>query len=193
VKDLPRAPITKNKDENPDYQAPVVRTVQIDQGYMSARPSPHGYVVGGNLFRVDVFSKANKKTQKDYYLIPIYSYHLGQALPPNRAIIANKPESEWEEMTEAFSFEFSLWKNSGCRLQKPATAKKEAVFTDGLYATFDRSNGAIDLKSLNSAQIVKTVSVKKGVSDFQKLYLDRLGKIHVVPREKRTWGNKVVT
>jgi CRISPR-associated endonuclease Csn1 len=189
---LPRGPVPKKEKDNPNYRPPTVRTVQINRGYMSARKSPHGWVVDGDIVRVDVFSKPNRRNQKDYYLVPVYTYHLYQDAPPNRAIVANKPESEWEEMTEAFQFEFSLWKNSACRLIKPATAKKTAVFTEGLYTAFNRSTGAMDIKSLNDAKMTETVSVKKGVSGFQKLYIDRLGQIHVVPREKRTWRGKTL-
>jgi hypothetical protein len=35
--------------------------------------------------------------------------------------------------------------------------------------------------------------VKQGVVSFQKLHVDRLGRLHLIKREKRTWRGGVCT
>lgn len=189
--DLPRGPIPRTQRDNPAYTPPVVRRVWVRVGYLSARPSPHGapqaHVTGGDLVRLDIFSKLTRQGRKEYHIVPIYTYHLNQPLPPNRAITAHKTEDQWTLITDDFTFEFSLWKNSLLKLIKADSQ------TIGYYNSCNRSTAAITLQSLNNSQITETISIKRGVLALEKWCIDRLGRLHRVPREERTWRGRTLT
>jgi CRISPR-associated endonuclease Csn1 len=139
------------------------------------------------MIRCDVFSKNGK-----YALIPVYSHQLSSAEPPLKFISANKPESEWKTIDETYQFEFSLWKNSRFQVdEKPKKGAEKGMKVVGCYAGIDRATGAltynqVDDHGADSCRVSPSTSLK-----FQKLQIDRLGRIFLVPKEKRTWRGKV--
>ena len=182
-----------------DPQGALIRKVTIRQGKKSGRYYPQGFVTGGNLVRVDVFLKTNKKGNKNYYLVPIYSHHLTLTQPPNRAIKANTDESQWDEMTADHQFEFSLWPNSRFHV-----LKKNGEEIYALYDTVDRNTAKISYSNPDDqrerasppkgSDVPKTkgVSVKQSTLIFRKLETDRLGRIFPIKSEKRTWRGTTI-
>lgn len=155
----------------------------------SLRKLPQGYVNNGNMVRCDVFSKKGK-----YFLVPVYSHQLANEQPPMRAIVAAKPESSWDFIDDSFVFEFSLWKNSRFVARKTPTAKKpSAEAIHGAYASLNRNTAKIDFRDPDDAEFLDGISVKQGVVSFQKFHVDRLGRLHLIKREKRTWRGGVCT
>lgn len=176
-----------------DPQGAVIRKVTVRQGKKSGRKYPQGYVTGGDQVRLDVFSKRGKRGEKLYFLVPVYSYHLKQDLPPARAIVANKDESAWDPIDDTFDFEFSLWPNSRFEITKKPSAKKpDGEEVVGLYMGVDRSTGAFVFADPDDSQIQGRLSAKTGALHFRKLAVDRLGRENLVESEKRTWRGKTV-
>lgn len=165
---------------------PVIK-VFIEERSNSLRKIPRGWVTNGDMIRCDVFSKKGK-----YSLIPVYSYHLAHEKPPMRFIKANKTETEWAEIDNTFQFEFSLWKNSRFRVSgKPRRGATTGTVEEGNYVSLHRGNGRIfynlpDDHGADSLSVAPATSLK-----FEKLYVDRLGRVFPIPKEKRTWRGKV--
>lgn len=177
-----------------DPQGAVIRKVTVSQGKKSGRLYPQGYVTGGDQVRLDVFSRTDKKGQKNYFLVPVYSHHLIHGEPPSRAIVAYKDEEEWDLIGEDHEFEFSLWPNSRFELaKKPSGKKPEGEQVVGLYSGTDRSTGAFVYADPDDSQTTGRLSVKTGTLLFRKLDIDRLGRETPINSEKRTWRGKTIS
>lgn len=176
-----------------DPQGTPIHKVTVSMGKKSGRRYPQGYVTGGNQVRLDVFSKTNPKGIKNYYLVPIYSYHLSQEHPPNRAIVANKEEEEWDEIDDDFAFEFSLWTNSRVEIKKAPTKKKpHGEQFIGLFKGTDRATGSFQLANPDDIKEQLQFTAKTGTLLFRKIQTDRLGREYIVKNEKRTWRGKTL-
>ncbi len=145
-----------------------------------------GLVDNADMVRLDVFEKAGK-----FYLIPIYTHQVADQKqwpqPPNRAITAHKPESEWPQIDSSFDFCFSVYPFSWIE----AVTRKGEVF-EGYYRGADRSTAAISFS--NELSRLKTDRVgTKLLTSFKKFQVDRLGKKTEIKREKRTWHGVVCT
>jgi CRISPR-associated endonuclease Csn1 len=163
--------------------------VFIEERSNSLRKIPRGWVTNGDMIRCDVFSKKGK-----YSLIPVYSHHLVHDSPPMRYIKANKPESEWAEVDDTFQYEFSLWRNSRFRVtEKPKRGNTDSNIIEGNYASLHRGTGLVSY-NLPDDHGADTLGVSPVTSlKFEKLYVDRLGRVYPIPKEKRTWRGKVCT
>lgn len=175
-----------------DRQGRIIRSVQLNMGYKSGRLTPHGFVSGGNLVRLDVFARTTPKGAKNYLLVPVYSYHLANPDPPNKAIVAAKEENEWDNILPTDQFCFSLWRNSYAKIQKKGSAKQDTQIVEGLYKGVNRNTGAIVFGLPNQNDLDVAASVKIGTLSFQKFEVDRLGRMFEIKKEKRTWRGRVV-
>jgi CRISPR-associated endonuclease Csn1 len=167
---------------------PIVK-VFVEERSNSLRKIPRGWVTNGDMIRCDVFSKKGK-----YSLIPVYSHHLVHDSPPMRYIKANKPEGEWAEVDETFQFEFSLWRNSRFRVtEKPIRGTTVSNVVEGNFTSLHRGTGQVSY-NLPDDHGADTLGVSPVTSlKFEKLYVDRLGRVYPIPKEKRTWRGKVCT
>lgn len=140
----------------------------------------------GEIVRVDVFSKPDKKGRKKFYLVPIYPHQVmnkrDYPAPPDRAIVASKPESEWEQITDAHDFKFSLYPL--CWIEA-TTSKGEII--EGYYRTTDRSTGAIEISPHYSLQQKHRGIGARSLLSFKKFSVDRLGNLSEIKGEIRTW------
>lgn len=129
-----------------------------------------GVADNASMVRVDVFTKNGK-----YYLVPIYTWQVAKGILPNKAIVANKDESQWDEIDDSFKFEFTVYPND---LIKVIT-KKETFF--GYYSGCDRATAAISIKEHDLEKtkgkdgLHRGLGVKTAVS-FEKYQVDELGK-----------------
>lgn len=78
-----------------------------------------GVCDNGDMPRVDVFTKGGK-----YYLVPIYVADFAKGELPNKAIVALKPHSEWDEIDDSYKFLFSLHKEDIVQIQTKQTSSK---------------------------------------------------------------------
>ena len=171
----------------------IIKKVYLDQGKKSGRHYPQGFVTGGDQIRLDVFSKTKANGDKNYFLIPIYSYHLSNHNPPIRAIVASKDEEDWDVISSDHLFEFSLFKNSRVEIKKTATKKKPVgEHFVGLYKGTDRATGSFQLGNPDDNQEQHQFTAKTGTLLFRKIQTDRLGREFIVQNEKRTWRGKTL-
>ena len=143
----------------------------------------------GEMVRVDVFSKRDKKGREKFYLVPIYPHQVmdkrDYPVPPNLAIVANKPESEWEKITDEYVFKFSLY--SRCWVE---VKKSDGEVICGYYTGTDRSNGKILISPHYTLQKKDGVGTRTLLS-FKKFSVNRLGSLSEVKTEPRTWRGEV--
>jgi len=177
-----------------DPQGAIIRKVTLNQGKKSGRRYPQGFVSGGDQVRLDVFSKTKANGERNFFLVPIYSYHLSMEHPPVRAIVANKDEEEWDAVDGTFRFEFSLWPKSRFEIvKKPTSLKPEGESVIGLYAGIDRNTGAFTFVDPDDSQTQGRLTAKTGATSFRKLDTDRLGRVNLIDSEKRTWRGGTIT
>ncbi len=146
----------------------------------------------GEMVRVDVFRKKNKKDAWEYFLVPIYPHQVADIkqwpLPPHRAVQAYKAEDEWPEMTSDYEFIWSLYPLSYVELEK-----SDGTFVDGYFRGLDRTTGAVGLSAHQSREALHRGIGAKTLKSFSKINVDRLGRRSGIPREKRTWHGAVCT
>lgn len=177
-----------------DPQGGIIRKLTISQGKKSGRSYPQGFVTGGDQIRIDIFSKVNKRGETNYFLVPVYAYHLSNDFPPQNAIVANKDEAEWELIDESHTFEFSLWSNSRFELKKkPSTKKPVGEHVIGLYSGTNRNTGAFMYRNPDDVEYSGQLTAKSGSLLFRKIETDRLGREFIIRKEKRTWRGKNVS
>jgi len=176
-----------------DPQGAVIRKITMRQGKKSGRHYPQGFVTGGDQVRLDVFSITTARGTKNYALVPVYAYHLADAHPPDRAIVANKAEEDWDVVDNTYRFEFSLWQNSRVEINKKSSAKKpDGEYFVGLYKGVNRNTGAFQLANPDDGEEQQQLTAKTGTLLFRKIETDRLGREYIVKNEKRTWRGKTV-
>lgn len=150
-----------------------------------------GVAERGEMVRVDVFRKKNRRAAWEYFLVPIYPHQVFDPqdwpTPPNRAVQAYKPEEEWPEMTD---HEF-LWSVYPFSLIEVETAKGLHVigYSRGLH----RTTGALSISTPHSRDEIEAGIGARTLGLFQKYQVDRLGRYAKVVREKRTWRGAVCT
>lgn len=146
----------------------------------------------GEMTRVDVFRKKSKKGAWEYYVVPIYPHQIFDAVnwptPPNRAVVANKPETEWPEMTHEHEYLWSIYPR--CYLE---VEKKDGVSIEGYFSGLHRGTGAINIFMHYSKAIsVDSIGVKT-LKLLKKYDIDRLGNRNEILRETRTWRGVACT
>ncbi|NNU88860.1 type II CRISPR RNA-guided endonuclease Cas9 [Geobacillus sp. MR] len=168
---------------------PIIRTIKIIDTTNQVIPLNDGKTVAynSNIVRVDVFEKDGK-----YYCVPIYTIDMMKGILPNKAIEPNKPYSEWKEMTEDYTFRFSLYPNDLIRIEFPRektikTAVGEEIKIKDLFAyyqTIDSSNGGLSLVSHDNSFSLRSIG-SRTLKRFEKYQVDVLGNIYKVRGEKR--------
>ena len=179
--DLPRSP-----------KGDIIRKVRIATDKKVAIELSGGAVDRGDMARVDVFRKKNKKGKAEFYVVPIYPHQIADEedwlYPPTQAVQAHVDELEWPLIDGTFEFMFSL--HPMCYLEL-VTSKGKII--DGYYREMNRNDAGITLSAhySNDARSPKTGS--RTLRDFRKFTIDRLGRKFEVSREVRTWRGKACT
>ena len=146
----------------------------------------------GEMTRIDVFRKANKRGKEEYFLVPIYPHQVADrsqwAQPPNRAVTANKPEDEWPAIDASHTFLWSLYPLCWVEVQK---ADGETI--EGYFRGMSRNTGAILISPQETNTVVQQGIGARTLTSFRKFAVDRLGKRHEIEKEIRTWHGEVCT
>jgi len=144
------------------------------------------------MVRIDVFYVGGD----GYYLVPIYVADTLKPELPNRACIAHKQYSEWQEMSDK-NFIFSLFPNdlicvthrNKIRLTKvykestlPETLEIKSEFL--YYKCANISSGAISCINHDNTYTIDSLGIKT-LEKFEKYTVDVLGNLHQVKEEKR--------
>ena len=167
----------------------VIRKVRVATTDKVAVAVRGGTADRGDMARVDVFRKANKRGKTEFYLVPIYPHQIATMdRPPDRAVLSVTPEHSWQLLDADFQFSFSLFQNSLLEIMKP-----DGEIICGYFKGLDRATGAISLASpLSQQEVKKSIGVRKLIS-FNKKLVNRLGAIVDVNQESRTWHGEVCT
>jgi len=145
-----------------------------------------GTVDRGEMARVDVFRKATPKGVWQYFLVPIYPHEVATLdQPPDRAVTARKPESEWPVMDGTYEF---LWSLVPMTYLQVVTGRGE-IF-EGYYQRMNRSVGAIALSPHHDSTELKQGIGARTLHIFKKISVTRLGIVHEIKQETRTWRGK---
>ncbi len=164
---------------DPTKTAPRINSVNIITKEKTGIIINEGLASNGDMARVDVFKKNGK-----YFLVPIYVHQIrdGKGKLPNKAILANKDEKDWEEMDDK-DFIFSLCKNDLVHVK----SKKEEYFA--YYVGTHRGTGAINTRAHDRDESFgkngdSSMGVKTLLS-FEKYSVDYFGNKHKIEKEKR--------
>jgi len=144
----------------------------------------------GEMVRVDVFRKQNRKGRWEFFLVPIYPHQVfgGDPSPPNRAIQADKPEEKWPEMTEGYEFLWSLMPFSYAEVEK-----SDRTFIAGYFRGAHRTTGALNVSPPHSRDVTVDGIGTRTLLSFRKFHVDRLGRRFEIKRETRTWHGAACT
>jgi CRISPR-associated endonuclease Csn1 len=151
-----------------------------------------GVAERGEMVRVDVFRKKNKREAWEYYLVPIYPHQVFDAEdwpnPPNKAIQANTDETLWPVIDGETEFMWSLYPLSYIEIVKP-----DGEVITGYSRGASRSTGALTVSPDASLQTMRPGIGTRTLREFRKFQVDRLGCRNEIEREKRTWRGAVCT
>jgi CRISPR-associated endonuclease Csn1 len=186
-KDKP--PIWKYRNGDGFREEPI-RKVRLATKDQPAVTLNGGTVDRGDMARVDVFRKANKKGKWEYYIVPIYPHQIATMdSPPSKAVKGGgRDESDWYSLDREAEFLWSLYSNSFIEAIKP-----DGEVIGGYFRSLDRNTGAMTISPQTTAgEIRKGIGIKT-LPSFKKFTVDRLGRKFEVQRELRTWRGKVCT
>jgi CRISPR-associated endonuclease Csn1 len=146
----------------------------------------------GEMARVDVFRKKNKRDAWEYFLVPIYPHQVMDRVdwptPPCRAVQQGKAEEEWPIIDSAYEFLWSIYPLSFLQI-----TKLDGEVIEGYFRSLDRSTGNLTISPhLTKEQIRKGIGTRT-LFDFRKLNVDRLGRRFEIRREIRTWHGVACT
>lgn len=177
----------KPKDAPPvSPQGHVMRKVRLSTNKKVDVPVRGGAADRGDMARVDVFRKANRKGKWEYYLVPVYPHEVATlAEPPNEYVVAYKPS---EPLTPDHEFLWSLYPLCWVEVVKPS-----GEVIEGYFRGMDRSTGAIAISPQHSKGEVNRGIGVKTLTSFRKFAVDRLGNRSEIQQETRTWHGKACT
>ena len=146
----------------------------------------------GEMVRVDVFRKKNRRDAWEFFLVPIYPHQVVDRQhwprPPDGAVQAYKPESEWPSVTAGCEFLWSLYPMSHVEVEKA-----DGTFIDGYFRGLNRATGAIALSPNRSKDLLQDGIGARTLKAFSKYAVDRLGRRFLIERETRTWRGVACT
>jgi CRISPR-associated endonuclease Csn1 len=180
----------KGEDKLPrSPKGDIIRKVRVETKDKVAVELSGGTVDRGDMARVDVFRKKNKKGRWEFYVVPIYPHQIvTMEEPPDQAVTAAKPESEWPMIDQSFEFAWSLG-----NLDYVEAIKSGGEIIEGYFRGLDRATGAIGISPhLTNTEVAKGIGARTLLS-FKKFTIDRLGRKFEVSREVRTWRGKACT
>lgn len=146
----------------------------------------------GEMTRVDVFRKQNKKGKWEYFVIPVYPHQvankLAHPIPPNRLCTRGKLESAWDPLDDSYEFIWSLYPLSWVEI-----VKSSGEIIEGYFRGLDRNTVSISISphhTKSKSDEIGSIGVKN-LSSFRKYSMDRLGNRHEIKKETRTWHGVV--
>ena len=150
-----------------------IKTVKIIQAQNTGVKVNQGIADNGGMVRIDIFTKEGKN-----YIVPVYLSDVIRNELPNRAIVAAKPEKEWDLIDDSFNFYFSLYANDLVKI----ISKKATYF--GYYTGTDRATGGVTILLHDGAREFRSIGVKVNTT-LEKYQVDVIGNISKVNHETR--------
>ncbi len=170
----------------------VMRKVRLATDGKVAVELRGGTADRGEMVRVDVFREPGGTRRDRFHLVPVYPHQVADRnawpKPPDRAVVAFKPENEWTSVRTGFEFLFSVHPNSLLSVTKP-----DGEIIEGYFKGMDRQGAQVTVAAPESAQRLTRGIGSKTLLAFIKLSVDRLGRVHPVVGEVRTWHGAACT
>jgi len=143
----------------------------------------------GEMARVDVFRKANKKGKYEFFLVPIYPHEVAMKdAPPMRAVQGGGDDDKWPEIDLTFEFLWSINQLSLLEITKP-----DGEVIRSYFRSLDRNTGALTVSEVSNSTATRKGIGTRTLLAFKKLHVDRLGRVFEVPCELRIWRGRVCT
>lgn len=175
---------------DPISKVRLVTKGKVNISMDTGNPDRLATVDRGEMARVDVFRKANRRGKYEYFLVPIYPHEIADKKkgPPMRAVQGGGDDDKWPLIDSTYEF---LWSMNQMTLIEITKSDGEVI--QSYFRSLDRNTGAITV-----SDICDSTATRKGIGTrtllvFKKLQVDRLGRISEVQRELRTWRGKVCT
>ncbi len=148
-----------------------------------------GAVDRGEMARVDVFRKKDKKGTFKNFLVPVYPHQIAsEQSPPMCAMQAHEDEEKWPVIDETYEFAFAI--EPMCFIEM---IKSDGEIISGYYRDVNRNDAGVRVSSHDNNANYSSKIGTKTLSALKKFNVDRLGKLHEVKSEQRTWRGKVCT
>ena len=153
-----------------------------------------GIVKNDGMIRVDLYSKDGK-----YFGVPVYVADLYRGELPKRAATANKPQNEWREMDDTYTFEMSIYQNDllrieskkGIELKKDRnnefSAKENSILLNDGYVYFTSfciSTAAIKIEDTTGCYVAPSVGIQN-LKKITKCEIDVLGNVQEIKKRPK--------
>lgn len=178
-------------------QGNIVRTVKTYETYTGGGmllEKNKGIVKNDGMIRVDLYSKDGK-----YFGVPVYVADLYRGELPKRAATSGKPQNEWREMDDTYTFEMSIYQDDllhieskkGIELKKKkdvensAKATSKTITDDFVYFIgFNRATGAMEIEDTSGCYYKDSVGIQN-VGKITKCEIDVLGNVQEIKKRPK--------
>lgn len=178
-------------------QGNIVRTVKTYETYTGGGmilEKNKGIVKNDGMIRVDLYSKDGK-----YFGVPVYVADLYRGELPKRAATANKPQNEWREMDDTYTFEMSIYQDDLLRIENKkgielkknkdvensAKAASKTIIDDFVYYIgFDRSTVSIKVEDTTGCYFARGVGIQN-IGKITKCEIDVLGNVQEIKKRPK--------
>ena len=178
-------------------QGNIVRTVKTYETYTGGGmilEKNKGIVKNDGMIRVVLYSKDGK-----YFGVPVYVADLYRGELPKRAATANKPQNEWREMDDTYTFEMSIYQDDllhieskkGIELKKKKDVENSAkaltkTITDDLvyFIGFNRSKASIEVEDTTGCYNMDGLGIQN-VGKITKCEIDVLGNVQEIKKRPK--------
>ena len=183
-----------HKPKSDGTPGPIVNKVKVCEPVTLSVPVYDGAGIADNdsMVRVDIF-----KVEGDgYYMVPIYVADTLKPELPDRAVVQNKPYSQWKQMKDK-DFVFSLYPNDLVKVTHRRGIKLSRTFANSslpkavegkefmlYYSASNISTGALKGVTNDNTYFIGSLGIKT-LERMEKYTVDILGEYHPVRKEER--------
>ncbi len=166
----------------------IIRSVKICTTQKSGLKVRNGIASNGDMVRIDLFAKIDKKGKKQYFVIPVYVADLINPILPDEVLPSGK------KIDDSHEFQFSFYRNDLISINSSGKSNDEKLY---YYNSFDIDSARIIVESIDRNALmdgnIKGKPHQKRYSilnlpNIKKYQVDILGNYTEVKKEKRV-GN----
>lgn len=178
-------------------QGNIVRTVKTYETYTGGGmllEKNKGIVKNDGMIRVDLYSKDGK-----YFGVPVYVADLYRGELPKKAATAGKPQNEWREMDDTYTFEMSIYQDDLLRIESKkgiefkknkdvensAKASTKIIMDDFAYfISFDRATATIKIEDTTGCYFARSIGIQN-IGKITKCEIDVLGNVQEIKKRPK--------
>lgn len=168
---------------------PIVRKIKIFTDVLSGVAVRGGIAENDTIVRLDIYRKIDEKGKVKHYVVPVYAADIASGRTPKKAAVHGKPEAEWIEIDDSFEFLFYLFSGDVIRVWKNDKESQTIYMTSFDRSTVSISGNYLDRSNRDNNGSIKPIRLSITTSPkVEKLYVDILGRVSVVKREKQIYS-----